>query len=146
MHTGCHRYPDDEIEEKIAEMRVDLSSKKVTGRGKKTDSHSVAEMRDLKNAKAGAALGISSNYVSGTLCCGECLRTSVFLFLLIAYPVADREWNMVVCGGACLSAGGAAIAGSPPYTAIHRRHVPRYTECGRFQMNFGAKRCPHCKS
>lgn len=63
-------YPDDEIEEKIAQMRAKLLSEindtsKVTS-SKSSDTHAIAAARDRKNEKIGAAFGINDGYEAGS--------------------------------------------------------------------------------
>ena len=59
-------YPEDEIEEKVAEVRKELTDKMTKEQARLTasnDSHSRAEAQQAKNDRAAAAFGIKAGYV-----------------------------------------------------------------------------------
>eukprot|EP00039_Didymoeca_costata_P033391 m.42115 g.42115 ORF g.42115 m.42115 type:complete len:222 (-) comp9847_c0_seq1:24-689(-) len=60
-------YPEDEIEEKIAELRKELTAKQEAARKKlrPTDTHEMAEARERRNQIASEAFGISKDYKPG---------------------------------------------------------------------------------
>lgn len=73
-----NRYPDDEIEEKVDELRKQLLAdyEKAKASGGRTvagahggGSHSVAEAKAEKMKAFGGALGIQESYVAGTYMC-----------------------------------------------------------------------------